>query len=81
MTDGLTTIHDTPMTARVMNHTTMTGPNMAPTLAVPRDWIRNSPTRITTVITTTYGSNTWVAIASPSTAPSTEMAGVIIPSP
>ena len=33
----------------VTNHTSMTGPNIAPTLAVPRRWTRNSPTRITTV--------------------------------
>ena len=56
------TIQGSPSTAMVTNHTTITGPNSAPTRAVPRDWIMNRPTRMTTVIGTTYGSKTCVAI-------------------
>ena len=52
-----------------------------PTPAVPWLWNQNSTTRITIVIGTTYGSSTGVATPRPSTAPSTEMAGVMMPSP
>ena len=59
----------------------MTGPNIAPMLAVPRYCTRNTPIRMSTVNGTTYGSNAVVAVFKPSTAPSTVMAGVITPSP
>ncbi len=49
--------------------------------AVPRLCTRNSPTRIAIVIGTTNGPKTGVATSSPSTALSTEIAGVIMPSP
>ena len=65
----------------VTNQTSITGPNRKPMRSVPRDWIKNRPTRMTMVIGTTYGSNRCVATLSPSTALSTEMAGVIMPSP
>ena len=71
----------TPSKARVPNQISMIGPKSRPILAVPRLWIRNSPTMMTSVIGITYGSNSGVAILSPSTALSTEMAGVITPSP
>ena len=64
-----------------MNQTTIIGPNIRPTRCVPCRWIANTPTRMTTVTSTTYGSKNGVATFSPSTAPSTVMAGVIIPSP
>ncbi len=48
---------------------------------VPRRCTRNSPSRITRVSGTTKGSAAEVATFSPSTAESTEMAGVITPSP
>ncbi len=70
-----------PSSAIVMNHTIMIGPNTVPMPPVPRCCITNSTTRMTTVIGTTNGSNTCVATPSPSTALSTEMAGVIMPSP
>jgi hypothetical protein len=70
-----------PISASVMNHTTMIGPNTVPMPAVPRDCTKKSPARITTVIGTTNGSNSVVAIPSPSTALNTEIAGVIMPSP
>ena len=40
--DGVRAISMTPSTASVANHTSITGPNSAPTLAVPRLWNRNS---------------------------------------
>ena len=74
-------IGPTPRIAIVRNHTTMIGPKTAPTLLVPRLCTMNSPIRITTVIGTMYGSKTCVATLNPSTALSTEIAGVIMPSP
>ena len=38
-----------PSTAIAMNHTVVTGPNSAETLAVPRDCMANRATRMTTV--------------------------------
>ena len=64
-----------------MNHSTITGPNSRPTRCVPCCWIAKIPMRITTVIGTTYESNSGVATFNPSTAPSTVIAGVIMPSP
>jgi hypothetical protein len=65
----------------VANQSSITGPNTAPMLAVPRLWTANRPIRIATVIGTTYGRNIGVATSSPSTALSTEIAGVIMLSP
>ena len=65
----------------VANHSIITGPNIAPTRAVPRFCTRNSATRMTTVSGTMNGLNASVATSSPSTADSTEMAGVMAPSP
>src|SRR5687767_13531139 len=50
-------------------------------LAVPRLWTANRPIRMATVIGMTYGLNTGVATWSPSTALSTDIAGVIMLSP
>ncbi len=47
-------IHGNPTSAMLMNHTTITGPNKAPTVRVPRDWIMKSAIRITIVTATTY---------------------------
>ncbi len=46
-----------------MNHTIITGPNIAPTRAVPLYWTRNSAARITTDKGTTYASSTGVIVA------------------
>ena len=54
---------------------------MAPTLAVPRDWTRNTPNRMAIETGMTSGCNLASATVSPSTADSTEIAGVIIASP
>ena len=59
----------------------MTGPNNAPTFAVPRDCMKNSPTMITTAKGSTNGVKWLLTTFSPSTAESTDMAGVIIESP
>ena len=63
------------------NQSSITGPKIAPIFAVPRFWTMKRPTRIAMVMGMTYARKTGVAISSPSTALSTEMAGVIIPSP
>ncbi len=64
-----------------MNHSMVMGPNSLPTAAVPRDWRTNSATSTATAMGTTYGSKRSVATCRPSTADSTEIAGVITPSP
>ena len=65
----------------VTNHTRTTGPNTRPTPAVPRFWTRKSTRRTTTDTGTMYASRAGATTLSPSTAPSTEIAGVITPSP
>ena len=65
----------------VTNHTTMIGPNRPPTRWVPYCWMKKSTQMMATESGTTYGSASGVATCSPSMAPSTEMAGVIMPSP
>ncbi len=67
------------------NQVTMTGPNSLATVAVPRDWIRNSPTRMTNeakvmVLGPTMPCSDLTSFR-PWKAPSTEMAGVMIESP
>ena len=64
-----------------MNQSTVTGPKNLPISRVPRFWTANSSTSTTREIGTTYGLAAGVTISSPSTADSTEMAGVMIPSP
>ena len=59
----------------------ITGPNRRPTAAVPTRWKENSTTMITAVIGTTKLSSDGSTTLSPSTADSTEIAGVIMLSP
>ena len=59
----------------------MIGPKMRPTLPVPRNCIANSTMMTTAEIGRTYGAAFGVAISRPSIADSTEMAGVMMPSP
>ena len=68
----------TPITA---NQTTMTGPNTLAMPAVPRDCTLNRATRMTTDTGMTQSAKALVATSKPSTALSTEIAGVISPSP
>ena len=64
-----------------MNHTVMIGPNTRPTLPVPRHCMANSATMTTAEIGRMYWVALGVTISSPSTADSTEIAGVMTPSP
>ena len=50
-------------------------------MCVPKRWTENSAIRIASVIGMTKSFSPGAATSSPSTADSTEMAGVIIPSP
>jgi acyl-CoA reductase-like NAD-dependent aldehyde dehydrogenase len=59
----------------------ITGPKNDATRAVPRDCTVNNATRMITVSGTTYFCSGGAAISKPSTADSTEMAGVISASP
>ena len=57
------------------------GPNTRPTFSVPKRWAANTHSSTAMVIGSTNGLSPGAATSSPSTAPSTEMAGVITPSP
>ena len=63
------------------NQTPVIGPNTAPTRAVPRRWKAKSARMIPNATGTTQWDSAGVATARPSTAPSTEIAGVMMPSP
>ena len=71
----------TPSTPITTNHSIITGPKNFPTVAVPRRCTANSPMRITAVIGTTKSANLGSTTFIPSTADSTEIAGVIMLSP
>ncbi len=70
-----------PSTPMTTNQTTMTGPNNRPMLAVPRRWIANKPIRTASVTGRTKSANAGVTSFNPSMAESTEIAGVMTPSP
>ena len=57
------------------------GPNTMPMPAVPLHWMANSMVKSPTVIGMTVWPNAGVATCSPSTADSTLIAGVMMPSP
>ncbi len=80
-TSGRLTIHAVPAAAMLTNQRSVAGPKTAPMPAVPRFCTRKSPTRMTTVMGTMKGCTLVVATSRPSTAESTEMAGVMMPSP
>ena len=63
------------------NHTTMMGPKNFPSAPVPRLWMAKSAARMPTVAGTTYGLRPSSATPRPSMAESTEIAGVMTPSP
>ena len=75
-----TTCHR-PDAASTPNHNSMTGPNTLPTTPVPLRWTANSPIRMTIVIGITKRVMAGACTSSPSTADSTEIAGVIRLSP
>ena len=70
-----------PSSPSTTNQTSITGPNTRPMAATPLCWTRNSPTRMTSVIGTTYGPSAGASTFTPSIADRTEIAGVIAPSP
>ncbi len=78
---GSDTAWPRPAMASTPNHSAMTGPNARPTTPVPKRWIANRATMMTRVAGTTTLSKPSSMTFRPSTADSTEMAGVIIPSP
>ena len=59
----------------------MIGPKNSPTRAVPLRWIQNRKMMIATAIGSTNSPNAGAATARPSTADSTDTAGVIMLSP
>ena len=71
----------TPSTASVTNQITITGPNSRPTRWVPQRWAPNSTARMAMPIGRTASASSGRATSSPSTAESTEIAGVIRESP
>src|SRR6185369_14752357 len=80
-TSGLVTIQRAPRSPSVTNHTIVTGPNMRPIAPVPRRCTTNSVVRMTIAPGSTKCSSRGVATARPSIALSTEIAGVMNPSP
>ncbi len=63
------------------NQIAITGPNSAPIRCVPNRWLTNRMVRIVTEIGTTRSARLGADTLSPSTADSTEIAGVITESP
>ncbi len=80
-TSGWRLIWRRPSSPITVNHRIMIGPNTLAMPAVPRCWTANRAIRITTEIGITQSANAGVATSKPSTADSTEIAGVINPSP
>lgn len=70
-----------PSSASTTNQTIMTGPNARPITAVPQRCTANSTVRITSPSGTTQVPSCGFTVSSPSTALSTEMAGVMNESP
>ena len=80
-TTGWRTIPLTPSNAITTNQTSMTGPNARPIDAVPSLWTMNSASRMASAPGMTNGFSVVVTTLTPSSALSTEIAGVITPSP
>ena len=78
---GWRMISATPSADSTPNHTSMTGPNILPTTPVPNRCTTNTPVSSAKAMGTTSCSTPGAATCRPSTADSTEIAGVIIPSP
>ena len=70
-----------PAPAMTRNQSAVTGPKKRPTAPVPCDWMANRQTRIVTEIGTIYCVMVGATSFNPSTAESTDSAGVIITSP
>ena len=78
---GVSMICTSPSAPRMKNQKIMTGPKILPMPAVPHFWMKNRPKSTSTVSGRMKGAAASVATSSPSMAESTEMAGVMIPSP
>ena len=63
------------------NQTSMTGPKALPMRAVPCGWIANKASRIAAAAGSTTVCSDGAICSMPSSADSTEIAGVIAPSP
>ena len=70
-----------PSAAIAMNQTTITGPKNRPTVSVPLRCMANSAAMTAAVMGRTRSANSGPSTFMPSTAESTEMAGVIMLSP
>ena len=81
MIAGSTTTSRRPASAMAMNQTTITGPNAPPTALVPNRCTANSTASTAIVIGTTTSLRLGETTSTPSTADSTEIAGVMTPSP
>jgi hypothetical protein len=64
-----------------VNQTSVIGPNSLPMPPVPKRCIANSPVSTTSVSGMTHSCSRGAATSRPSTADSTEIAGVMTPSP
>ncbi|MCY1301510.1 hypothetical protein D9M70_511260 [compost metagenome] len=80
-TSGVCQICQPPSAASVSNQSSITGPKSLPMAPVPCDWITNSATSTTSAIGTTQLSSWCDTMPIPSSADSTEIAGVIMLSP
>ncbi len=80
-TPGWARMCGTPAAAITTNQSSITGPNRLPTLPVPNFCTANRTTRITAAIGTMRCSTLGAAVCRPSTAESTDTAGVITESP
>ena len=78
---GARTMPPMPSTPIATNQSSMIGPNTPPMKPVPRRCTRNKPTSTASVIGRTRRPSAGVSTFRPSTADSTEMAGVMAPSP
>ena len=70
-----------PSTPSVANHNSAIGPNSLPMLPAPRRWMKNNPVSTPIVMGMMSFSSAGAATLSPSTAESTEIAGVMSASP
>ena len=80
-TSGAIRMPRTPSTAMRVNQTAMTGPNSPPIRAVPRFCRAKNAVSTTAAIGQTQSAHRRRGQRDPSIAPSTEIAGVITPSP
>ena len=80
-TCGFSRMPGSPSATSAMNHTSITGPKKRPMPPVPKRCTANSTVMSSSVTGTTTPCSAGAATSRPSTADSTEMAGVITPSP